>query len=163
MFFGHSMGGLIAYELICSLKKENILPTHLFISGKKPPCFKKSKEGIYDLPDKQFKDKLLKLGGTPEEIIKDEILFDIFSPAIRSDFRIVDTYNDFKEEILDIPITIFGGERDTQVDYKSLEFWGKYTTKTIDFHYYDDGHFFINKFSKEITTCIKRKVLDYNI
>lgn len=54
-FFGHSMGGLIAYELCKKMVREGFLPpTHIFLSGIKPPNHVRRKK-VHNLPEKEFK------------------------------------------------------------------------------------------------------------
>jgi len=77
-FFGHSMGGLIAYEtchkLIEAKYKE---PLHLFISGRLPPHIKKESDNISHLPDKEFIEEILKIGGTPKEVFENQDLINM--------------------------------------------------------------------------------------
>lgn len=74
-FFGHSMGGLVSFELAHLLRKcYGICPLYLFISGRRAPQIPKSKPLIHHLPEPEFVDELRSLKGTPEVILEVEKL-----------------------------------------------------------------------------------------
>ncbi|WP_163834417.1 thioesterase II family protein [Spartinivicinus ruber] len=55
-FFGHSMGGLVAFELAKKLHQAGLRqPEHLFVSGRQAPHLSRKKRNIHDLPDNELK------------------------------------------------------------------------------------------------------------
>lgn len=159
MIFGHSMGALMAYELSYRMIEEGRnIPVHLFISGKSAPSVKKQKSALYKLDDDSFKRELFELGGTPKEILEDDDLFELFAPAIRSDFKIVQTYNQSRKPILNIPVTVFCGTKDKQVNINEAKLWAEFTTKTYDQHFFNGGHFFIHKYKEKILSIVTSKI-----
>src|SRR5471030_1190282 len=72
-FFGHSMGALIAYELSHKLTQlKYTAPVHIFFSGKLAPHIENEYKPIHALEDVEFKEMLLKLGGTSRGALENE-------------------------------------------------------------------------------------------
>ena len=55
VFFGHSMGALVAFELARALRRDGArLPTHLIMSGAPAPHVKQLSHALHTLPDEEF-------------------------------------------------------------------------------------------------------------
>jgi medium-chain acyl-[acyl-carrier-protein] hydrolase len=64
-FFGHSLGALTSFELICSLRKHySLVPDYLFVSGCPAPPIRNA-PSIHHLPDAEFIEVLRKMNGIP--------------------------------------------------------------------------------------------------
>lgn len=84
--YGHSMGSLLAYELYYKIYNENgKMPKHMFFSGYKAPSIIRERENTYNLPDYDFMKKIMELGGTPEELMNNQELLQIFLPSKQAD------------------------------------------------------------------------------
>ncbi|WP_257143875.1 thioesterase II family protein [Bacillus pseudomycoides] len=143
--FGHSMGGLIAYELGQKIQEEGRRMPELFVfSGKSAPQFK-SKEVVHKYNDEQLCEKILRLGGTPAEVLDNKELLDIYLPIIRADYKIVETYSlSDQRQALDVPFHVFYGNQDN-ILLSEILLWKDHTSKTCDFYEFDGGHFFIKQ------------------
>ncbi|PEU19243.1 MULTISPECIES: thioesterase II family protein [unclassified Bacillus (in: firmicutes)] len=154
--FGHSLGGLIAYELYQKLKEKNEkLPSMLFISGSSPPHRKKS--GNYHLlSDKEFKEYIISMGGIPKELIEDEILFDFFLPALRCDFKMIETYISSQRNhiCIDTGLAILYGKSDPLVDLQEINEWEDYMQGRFFIESFDGNHFFINEQTENVVKFI---------
>lgn len=144
-FFGHSMGGLIAFELARHLRYEyNLKPARLFISGRRAPQIPSEAAPTYNLPEAEFVEALRNLEGTPAEVLEHPELRHLMLPLLRADFSVCETYVYQAEPPLDCPISVFGGLQDRDVQRKHLEHWGTQTTTPITLRMLPGGHFFIN-------------------
>ena len=158
-FFGHSMGGLICFELARLLRKKySLSPTHLLVSAHRAPQLPDSDPPIYNLPDPEFLDKLRDLEGTPQAILENTELMQLFLPTLRADFTVVDTYNYTAEPPLDCPITAFGGLRDRKVSYEELKAWQEQTKAAFSLHMLPGNHFFIHSARSLLLKYICQKV-----
>ena len=91
--FGHSMGSAISFELARLLRRSGLpQPRHLFVSARRAPQLPQPKEDIHVLPEREFLASIKKLGGTPEEVLKNEELMELFLPTLRADFTLLETY-----------------------------------------------------------------------
>lgn len=142
--FGHSLGGLLAYELSYMIKERtNREPLHIFFSGINAPSLKDIVTDIHKLPDNELQIAIRELGGTPEFILKNEI-FTVFQPIIRSDFKVYDNYVFTpKKERLDCDISILNGDKDKNIEFERLETWKDCTNKNCYFYTFAGGHFYL--------------------
>lgn len=156
MLFGHSMGGLITYELAHYIRKSNIRnPLHVFVSGRSAPNSIRPNEKMYSQMDSdKFKKEVLNLGGTPPEFFNHPELLDLFLPILKNDFRIVETYKcDNQDKPLNIDLTVLLGKEDDLTKGNS-ETWKEYTTQKCNIIHVNGGHFFINDETIKITEII---------
>ena len=142
-FFGHSMGGLISFELAHLVRRNyNLSPVHLFISGRRAPQIPESKPPIHHLPEPEFLNKLRILNGTAEAVLENTELMELFLPILRADFAAVETYAYFQKPRLNCPITVLGGLQDDQVNCGDLEAWREQTDNIFSMQMFHGDHFF---------------------
>lgn len=111
-FWGHSMGGKIAYELEKRLEKRGKTAQCFLVSGSRIPSIPE-RNPIYHLPDDEFKKALGRFEGTPKEILENQELLDFFLPMLRADFTMDETYHDKKLTVLQSPIP---GHNETDIE-----------------------------------------------
>ena len=146
IFFGHSLGSRVAFEVaIRLLEKYNLKPTHFIASGSNAPQYIKDSEKISQLPKLEFINKLKKYGGTPKEILENEELLDVFMPLLRADFKLFEDYLFEKNQVLDCPFSLFSGVYDDCVTLKGLKSWSEVFTVEHEIEYFSGGHFFIDE------------------
>ncbi len=144
-FFGHSMGGLLSFELTRLLhKKYEISPVNLFISARGAPQIPSLKSPIYALPESDFIDRLRHYNGTPNAVLENQELMQLFLPILRADFEVLETYTYYHAPPLECPISVFGGLQDAQVTIEALEGWREQTNNYISLNMLPGDHFFIN-------------------
>lgn len=159
MFYGHSMGSLLAYEVTHRLKEALYKePMHIFFSGRYPPHITKN-ERLHLLPDEEFIKAIVKYGGTPGELLENRELLGIFLPIIRADYRMLDTYAYTERPVkLDCSISVLNGSEDENILDFEVKQWSGYTNRQCYFYEFDGGHFFINDKSDEIIDIINGTV-----
>jgi len=153
--FGHSIGGLVAFELTRTLRRERLsLPTRLFVSALAAPHIYQRASRRHDMPDGELVKRLAELGGTPSEILADPELAELFLPIIRSDLQLLDTYEYLSEEPLACPITAFGGADDPLTNSEALAAWRDQTSAAFSFQTLPGGHFFLNTHRSELLQAL---------
>lgn len=145
-FFGHSMGGLVAFELARRLRNsQSSQPSLLFISGCPAPHLPKYGRPIHNLPDAQFLNSLRELNGTPAEVMNHSELMELLLPALRADFATVENYHYVSNgQKLACPITALGGLDDWRIGRERMEGWSLHTSTEFSSQYFPGDHFFIN-------------------
>src|SRR5215212_5880632 len=157
VFFGHSMGGLISFELTRRVQKEyGLAPAHLFISAYTAPHVPAEFNVNYTLPEPQFVEEVRRLNGTPSGVLDHAELKRLVLPLIRADFELCQTHDYVAGPPLYCPITVFGGLQDKEVDSGNLEAWRPYTTGPFVLHLLPGDHFFINNSQSHLLECILR-------
>lgn len=142
--FGHSMGGLLAFELTHQLRQQGYLPLHLFISGCRAPHLPDPEPLLHTLPDHEFLEELRRFNGTPEEVLANRELMALLLPTIRADFTATKTYRYLPLPPLSCPIAVFGGLQDMTVTYSHLTAWQMQTTAAFSLQMLPGNHFFLN-------------------
>ena len=144
-FFGHSMGALIAYELTRSLRRYGMtMPAHLYVSAHLAPHAPPKREPIYNLPEKDFLSRLQDINGTPNQVLENKELRELFLPILRSDFQVCETYQYEDNLTLDQPITAFCGEQDKDVRPEDMDGWRNHTLSTFKLLTVPGDHFFLH-------------------
>jgi medium-chain acyl-[acyl-carrier-protein] hydrolase len=144
-FFGHSMGGLISFELARQLRRERAPgPAHLFISGRRAPQIPNLDAPTFDLPEADFLATLRDLKGTPPDALEHPELMQLMMPLLRADFELCETYAYAPEPPLDCPITAYGGLQDGGVTRMYLEAWSQQTTAAFTLRMIPGDHFYLN-------------------
>lgn len=157
-FFGHSFGGLIAFELARRLRQRGLeAPVHLFISATQAPHVPSTEPPIHELSDAQFVDELIRRhNGIPEDVRRSSELLELVLPVIRSDFELYENHEHREEQPLDCPISVFGGSEDPRVGRKGLEAWAEHTTAPCRVLVLPGDHFF--SFASESTRGLLRAI-----
>lgn len=90
---GHSMGGVVAYEMarLCQAQSVQSLAALIFL-GTPPPGRPATGRKISDLEDEVFLRALSALGGIPGDVVTDPDLRDHFAPVLRNDYRLFENY-----------------------------------------------------------------------
>lgn len=142
--FGHSLGGLIAFELARTLRRRyGLSPVHVFISSRRAPHLPPQFGPIHRLPDEMFLDELARrYNGIPDLIRQDPELLSIYLPILRADVTIFETYAWTDERPLDCPISLFGGIDDTSVPQRDLAAWRTHSTRPGVLKLFPGGHFY---------------------
>lgn len=151
-FFGHSMGGQLAYELARRLGLGNeATPVAVFVSSW-PAAHVPVKQPIkHLLDDPAFVDCLRNLEGTPEDVLDCPELLELMLPIIRNDFRLVESWVHPGGPPLACPIHAMGGDRDPEVPQDELEAWHQHSGAGATVEIFDGGHFYL--FQHRQTVC----------
>ncbi|MCV9927833.1 alpha/beta fold hydrolase [Flavobacterium sp. LS1R49] len=156
VIYGHSMGATLGLSVVSKLEKLGHFPEQLIVSGNAGPGVKKKKDFMrYLLSDAEFKDELRELGGIPEEVLKNDELYDFFAPIIRADFECLEKdYFSEKGIVINTPIyAMMGTEEET---CHEIENWEKFTDSDFQYRVLDGNHFFIYRHPEELAAVLKK-------
>ncbi len=143
MFYGHSLGALIAYWSSLELQDKGCaLPAHLFLAACRAP-FIAPRQMTHHLTDSAFIEHLRALSLTPQAILADSELMGLLLPTLRADFRLAETAPEHREIIsLACPMTILHGTHDTEVPYSAIAAWQELCSYQATLVNYPGDHFF---------------------
>ncbi|GAA2577694.1 alpha/beta fold hydrolase [Winogradskya consettensis] len=152
--FGHSMGAVLGYELAARMRADTLPPpVRLFASGRRAPSRHRD-EQVHTLDDPGIVAELHRLGG-PGNVPGDPDLLRLALPAIRGDYRAVETYRERPGTLLDCPITVLTGSGDPVVDAGEARRWEAHTTAAVTVLTYPGGHFFLVDHAADVTAVIR--------
>ncbi|MBC7878684.1 MAG: thioesterase [Anaerolineales bacterium] len=161
IFFGHSMGGVVAFELIRHLRRRKLpQPNILFVSACGAPQLPDPHPPIHTLPDAEFMKSLQELNGIPAEVVNHSELMELLLPTLRADFEAIESYQYISNEHpLGCPIIAFGGQDDPRVSRDRLEDWASHTNTNFKTIYFPGDHFFINTDREAIIASITAEIV----
>jgi len=152
IFFGHSMGALISYELTnLFIKKSLPLPLKLYLSAHRAPFAEKDGPIMHKLNNQEFIKELISMKGVAQEILDHSELLNLVLPIIRNDYKLCETYSYKPHNKIDIPITVFGGKFDKDIEEEHLLQWSELTNSNFSSFLFDGDHFFILKRKEKVT------------
>ncbi|MFS8071987.1 MAG: thioesterase II family protein [Byssovorax sp.] len=153
-FFGHSMGASIAFELARRVKRQiGVEPAHFFASARRAPhC--PTRTPMHALPDALLIEKIRRMGGTPESVLRDAPMMELFLPIIRADLDIVETYNYVPGPPLGCPLTMLRGMDDLEVSDGEAAGWREHTSSVFTLRTLSAGHFFLSTHREQVLRWI---------
>jgi len=158
VFFGHSMGAIVCYEVARHLRAAGSrLPDHLFVSGCHAAHIP-DPHPIHHLPKDEFLVELAALGGLPQEVLNSKELMDLILPGILADFTLVESYPYSNQPPLDCPIYALGASEDHLVTNEQLEAWNLHTTAGFKWKVFPGNHFFIHDTRETLVNLILQEV-----
>ncbi|NUR31628.1 MAG: thioesterase, partial [Catenulispora sp.] len=125
--FGHSFGGLLAFEAARRLEADSAWPLHVFISGTAAESSRMTETSITTLPDPAFLAHVRTLGGLDPDVLAHPDLIDLVLPALRADYEASEAHSPDPAAFLTAPITALGGLHDPAAPPGALIAWGRRT------------------------------------
>jgi medium-chain acyl-[acyl-carrier-protein] hydrolase len=145
VYFGHSMGALLCFEVARILRRERRRqPAHLFLSATAAPHLRNREKPLSNLPKSALVEKLREFDCAPEEALQNDELLDLMLPTVRADFELCETYEYHPESPLECPVTIYGGLEDREVEAERLAAWSEMTMGACKIRMFPGGHFYFN-------------------
>jgi surfactin synthase thioesterase subunit len=142
--FGHSMGALLAFELVRQIERNQLpVPVWLFLSGRRAPHLSDIYGALSSLPDNDFLRELIhRYNGVPQEILDNSEARELFLPILRADIAVIESYSFQEKGPIHCLITAFAGAEDASVTSDQLSAWSRHTNCAFDLQLLPGGHFY---------------------
>jgi len=155
VFFGHSLGSLIAYELLRRLETSGGHRAELFIASGGPAphtCLAPAE------PRKLTQDQILldlrKIAQAHSSLLDDPEVLALMLPMLRADFEIYANYR-YRETVpLQSSIVAIRGARDAYVSHRSQLEWKRHTDRQFSFHTIPGPHLFMVDSSRALLALV---------
>lgn len=147
--FGHSMGATVAFEVARRLESVGTGPAALFASGRHAPSRHRN-EAVHLRTDDGVLAEVRSLNGTESTLLDDDDLVRMILPAIRADYRAIETYRYSPGPPLRCPITVFVGDADPKVTVDEVLAWREHTTAAFTHRVFPGGHFYLIPHAAEV-------------
>lgn len=142
--FGHSMGSSLAYETAVRIQSRyGLSPLRLMVSGRSAP-HRARYTGLYERDDETLIAGVRRLGDLGSEAYDIPEPRELLLPALRADYRLIETYRPRPGATVDAPITAYVGDADPGCVMDDVLAWADLTT-TGDFavRSYPGDHFYL--------------------
>jgi surfactin synthase thioesterase subunit/glycosyltransferase involved in cell wall biosynthesis len=145
-FGGHSMGAVVAFELIRELRRRGLpLPRILIASAARAPQFRRNHIPPPATPDGQ----LLRELDIPAELTRAVL------PSLRADTTLYRHYVYADDAPLDLPIRAYGGVDDPNIRREHLDGWGEQSTSSFAVRVFPGGHFYLRDAAAEFRAALE--------
>ncbi|OLF14708.1 thioesterase II family protein [Actinophytocola xanthii] len=141
--FGHSLGGLLAFELTRRLVAAGRAPRLLVVAACEPPSLPRPANGVHTLPDDEFLTWVRAMGATPPDVLDNDELLSILLPVLRADAALGETYRYRPAPPLPVPIATIAGREDDDAAPETMAGWAAETDQPIREFQVDGGHMFV--------------------
>jgi surfactin synthase thioesterase subunit len=141
--FGHSLGGLVAFEVARRLRDLPAL-RHLVASGISAPSLLPSQRvrELAGLEGRDFAEALRFFGGLPPEVLADDDVLRLLLPGLIADFRMAVGYRYRAAAPLTVNVSIITGRDDPHVGPEQLRAWREECQYPPQYHWAEGGHFY---------------------
>ncbi|GLY32366.1 thioesterase domain-containing protein [Kineosporia sp. NBRC 101731] len=155
--FGHSMGTIVAYETVRQLQHLGApVPLSLHVSGRRSPD--RGLGGtVHSAGEEGLKAELERLGGTPKEVLEDEMLRSAILGTVREDYRLVETYRPVADARVGCPVRVLGGRQDPELNGPSEDGafgWSRFTTAAVTTRMLPGDHFYLVPHRREVVADV---------
>ncbi len=157
VYFGHSFGAVLAYEVALRQRVAGAGPDALIASGRRAPSRYRD-EDIHLRDDAGVVTEIKELSGTDAALLGDEEILRMILPAIRADYTAIETYRSVPGARLHCPISAFVGTSDPRTSRNEAEAWGDHTTGRFSLRTFPGGHFYLAAQQHAVNTEISRTV-----
>lgn len=154
--FGHSLGGLVGFEICWQLERMGRGPGGFFPSAAPAAHYSHL---LRQPSDVELVAGLLDRGGMDRVALEDPELLGLVLDACRSDWVMTAAYQYSSERrLLRCPIIAFGGARDPGVPTALLNGWPDLTTGRSDVYVLDGGHFYFDGQMATLTAHLEQQI-----
>lgn len=142
--FGHSMGTMIAAELVSQIKEQGLPePEHVFLSGRFAVDELYNIIPVKDPTDEQIVDFFVEHHMLPDAVTQNADILAMFSRILCADVRMTDGYQISADKAkFNCDISIMYGEDDELLNYSDMSGWKRFAGKGCTFHAFPGGHFY---------------------
>lgn len=142
--FGHSLGSLIAYEVLRALTASGKNRAEVFFaSGSPAPHLCSGSDTPLRFSHAQILADLQKISGPHTDLLCNPELLEMFLPVLQADFELYANYRYRDQWHLSCPIVAIRGKDDTYVEHESQLEWKRHTASTFQFHVVPGKHLFM--------------------
>ncbi|UUU25951.1 thioesterase II family protein [Streptomyces sp. DSM 40750] len=155
--FGHSFGGLLAFEVARNLETRGHGPALVIISGCDAPRTIVSAPKPQDLSDDVLLAGLAAHSAVPSEMVESRELMGLVLPAFRADLRAKASYRiDPAARPLGRPVRLYYGTEEAFDPEQAREGWAEVVSGTITMSGFPGGHFFVNSARQDVLDTISK-------
>jgi surfactin synthase thioesterase subunit len=154
-FFGHSMGGLLAFEVARRFEEAGNAIAALFVSAVAAP----GRAGYEYIPDSDrgLLDAVAEMTGVNPEFLENEEFAAKILPTLRG-LKAISNYECPPDAALSCPIFAFYGDNDEVATPEKVAPWSERTTSEFTARMFAGHHFYINDHLPELVGDVEGKI-----
>ncbi|GKQ35327.1 thioesterase II family protein [Streptomyces sp. A012304] len=159
LFFGHSLGALLAYRLAVALAGRGAVPPALLgVSGWAPELPNAAGlSAVHRMPDAELLATVGRLGLVHTTTARERALLEAAVPSLRADFALVAGFDD-DGAVAPCPIAAYTGAGDPLVPPRAMHAWSGRTTSFLGVREFPGDHFFLFEHAMAIQLDLDRRI-----
>ncbi len=157
-FYGHSLGGRLAFEVTRELRRIGApMPARLYVGAAPPPDIELPPDlrGLPEATDDVIAERLVRLGGIPREFFDYPELLGLVVQVIRADFKWLENNAYRPEPPLAVPIIGFAASDDRLAPPPEMAGWIRHTNAGLTMRQVTAGHLFVQDLRDQLTAFIR--------
>ncbi|MER7376220.1 thioesterase II family protein [Streptomyces lanatus] len=154
VLFGHSLGAVLAYELVHLLSTRDVHVERLVVSGSPGPWTQRERRAT-GLPDDEFLARVEEFAGFRHEALDHPELRELILPMLQADCEMHENYVPSTDEPVSVPICSLRGDSDTLVTAEEAQQWRDATTSEFNYVEFPGGHMYLVDLAQEILNVIE--------
>lgn len=156
---GHSLGGALALEVVRELaRRGEPQPVRLIVSAAGPPGTWPQPQSAVRSDDATALAEMRRIGGTPEELLREPELRREVLAAFRAGVEILGQMPLEPAVRLTVPVTVLSGADDHVVTAPMLAHWGATTSGAVSQTVFPGGHFFVVEHRQAVLETVARQL-----
>ncbi|HEX6497446.1 MAG TPA: alpha/beta fold hydrolase [Micromonosporaceae bacterium] len=165
VLFGHSMGALTAFAVgLVASARGSTPPEWIGVSGHPGPDDQPVALGgrrLHELRADELRAALAELGGLPERLLHDDIMWRRLEPVVRADLRAVETWRPpARPRTVPCAMSAFRGDSDPVTSATPRLRWSRYSSRFLGVRRFPGGHFY---FQPDPTPLVRQIIVDVRL
>jgi surfactin synthase thioesterase subunit len=157
--YGHSMGGILAYEVYQELTGQGA-PEPVFLAIGATPAPRRHAGNPTRLPAGHGEQDLMNIlrdyAGTPPEVFDNPEFLQLVLRVLEADFTLFDSYRpQLPPKQVRCPLLAFGGAHDAVVPADDVAAWKECAAGPFDYQLLDSGHFFVESHASTVLDALE--------
>lgn len=154
VLFGHSLGAVLAYELVHLLTARGVPVERLIVSGSPGPWTQRERRAT-GLPDEEFLERVEEFAGFRHEALYHPEMRELILPVLQADCEMHENYVPSTDEPVSIPICSLRGDSDGLVSAEQAQEWVKATTAGFTYGELPGDHMYLVDRAQELLEVIE--------
>jgi medium-chain acyl-[acyl-carrier-protein] hydrolase len=155
VIFGHSLGGLIAYEVAHGLHaRYGTWPQLLAVSATAAPHVPRPPDRLSQLPTDVFMERLRSGGNIDPRLACRQDLLRILVPMLRADFEIGETYQYLERGPVVSDLLVLMGDADPTPGAGDMEAWRRHAARGFACRRFPGRHFYLVAQERDVVSLL---------
>lgn len=154
VLFGHSLGAVLAYELVHLLSTRGVQVERLIVSGSPGPWTQRERRAA-GLPDEEFLARVEEFAGFRHEALDHPEMRELILPVLQADCEMHENYVPSTDDPVSVPICSLRGDHDGLVTAEEANQWRDATTAGFDYTEFPGDHMYLVDHAREVLDVIE--------
>jgi surfactin synthase thioesterase subunit len=156
VLFGHSLGAVLAYELVHLLSVRGVHVERLVVSGSPGPWTQRERRAA-GLQGDEFLARVEEFAGFRHEALDHPEMRDLILPTLQADCEMHESYVPGTDDPVTVPITSLRGSSDGLVTAEEAQQWRAATTAGFGYAEFPGDHMYLVGLGQEVLDLIGRE------